>query len=480
MLASFLQKEVCRVRVQSWLNMLAYLVNLGITYGSLTGAFGATNEELSEKYQSLVTPAGYAFAIWGAIFTWEGIFAVAQMFPSLSTSPVVDTVTPWWIFACCFQVAWTLFFAQDLIPGSLVCMLGILLSLVTAILRTDFLPEISLKEYFLLRAPFSLHCGWIIAASVLNINVLADYYMSSQETLLMLAMVPWQHVAVVICVFPCVSLCFPFLCLDMGYGYWAHLSTLFNTDPSFQFAVETAMDRHLLYLGLEFVDVLLESDSQVCLAGIAVIVALFTFAAPRADPLIGLVAAWALLGIYVELENPENLLNMNKFNYIAWPQFVIESVRRTALVLSIASACAASIAIFRSGWQRMRASDKSLTSDDATAVIWPASQVQSKSSAAQFIVQCKRLKLSCFKSDAPASTATTSATTWWKQAIDEWRFCQGEPGEKLSAAPDFLLLPLLQRGGGWWMKQKETGKCRILSMGCLEVFGRFYGGSCHS
>ena len=131
MLASFLQKEVCRVRVQSWLNMLAYLVNLGITYGSLTGAFGATNEELSEKYQSLVTPAGYAFAIWGAIFTWEGIFAVAQMFPSLSTSPVVDTVTPWWIFACCFQVAWTLFFAQDLIPGSLVCMLGILLGLVT-------------------------------------------------------------------------------------------------------------------------------------------------------------------------------------------------------------------------------------------------------------------------------------------------------------------------------------------------------------
>ena len=194
MIAAFCQKEVCHVRVcrlpvQSWANILAYLVNLGITYGSLTGAFGATNEELSEKYQSLVTPAGYAFAIWGAIFTWEGIFAVAQMFPSLSTSPVVDTVTPWWIFACCFQVAWTLFFAQDRILEALICMLGILLSLLTSILRTDFLPEISLKEYFLLRAPFSLHCGWIIAASVLNINVLADYNMSSQETLLMLAMV---------------------------------------------------------------------------------------------------------------------------------------------------------------------------------------------------------------------------------------------------------------------------------------------------
>eukprot|EP00434_Breviolum_minutum_P010256 symbB.v1.2.009050.t1/scaffold569.1/size186053/19 len=291
-----LQKEVCRVRVQSWINMLAYLANVSITYGSLTGAFGATNEELSEKYQTLVTPAGYAFAIWGPIFIWEGIFAVAQMFPSLSTSKVVETVTPWWNCACLFQIGWTLFFAQDRIQGALVCMLGILVSLLTLILRTDYLPEISIKEYFLLRAPFSLHCGWIIAASAVNINVMADYNMSSQETMLMFAM--------------------------------------------------------------------------VCLAGIAVIVALFTVAAPRADPLIGLVAAWALLGIFVELENPENLMNPNKFNFIDWPHFVTEAVRRTALVLSIASACAALIAVGRNVWDwNMRRVEKSLTRDNATAEI---------------------------------------------------------------------------------------------------------------
>mmetsp|Transcript_35089 Transcript_35089/g.48959 ORF Transcript_35089/g.48959 Transcript_35089/m.48959 type:complete len:302 (+) Transcript_35089:50-955(+) len=301
MLAACCQKEVCQVKVfrlplQSWINMLAYLANVSITYGSLTGAFGATNEELSEKYQTLVTPAGYAFAIWGPIFIWEGIFAVAQMFPSLSTSKVVETVTPWWNCACLFQIGWTLFFAQDRIQGALVCMLGILVSLLTLILRTDYLPEISIKEYFLLRAPFSLHCGWIIAATVLNINVLADYNMSSPETMLMFAM--------------------------------------------------------------------------VCLAGIAVIVTLFTVAAPRADPLIGLVAAWALLGIFVELENPENLMNPNKFNFIDWPHFVTEAVRRTALVLSIASACAALIAVGRTTWDwNMGRVEKSLTRDHATAEI---------------------------------------------------------------------------------------------------------------
>ena len=190
-----MQRAVCGVPVQSWLNLVAFLVNLGITYGSLTGAFGKTNPELSEKYQTLITPAGYAFSIWGIIFIWEGVFAVAQMFPSLAASPVVAKITPWWVSACCFQVGWTLFFAQELIPGSLVCMLGILVSLLTGILRTDLLPEISLKEYFLLRAPFSVHAGWIIAASALNTNVLVDYHRGSQATLLMFAMVPclgWQ------------------------------------------------------------------------------------------------------------------------------------------------------------------------------------------------------------------------------------------------------------------------------------------------
>lgn len=109
---------------------------------------------------------------------------------------------------------------------------------------------------------------------------------------------------------------------------------------------------------------------QVCLAGIAVIVTLFTVAAPRADPLIGLVAAWALLGIFVELENPENLMNPNKFNFIDWPHFVTEAVRRTALVLSIASACAALIAVGRTTWDwNMGRAEKSLTRDHATAEI---------------------------------------------------------------------------------------------------------------
>lgn len=77
------------------------------------------------------------------------------------------------------------------------------------------------------------------------------------------------------------------------------------------------------------------------------LVALFALAAPRADPIIALVACWALLGIFVELSDPENLMNLGKFNFIDWPDLIINAVQQTALVLSLASGCASVIAVGR-------------------------------------------------------------------------------------------------------------------------------------
>merc|ERR1719181_542557 len=88
---------------KTWVNLGAYVVNTIVTYTSLTGVFGATNTELSKKYQTLVTPAGWAFSIWGPIFLWEGIFVVAQLFPSFRESTTVLRVSPWWWALCTFQ-----------------------------------------------------------------------------------------------------------------------------------------------------------------------------------------------------------------------------------------------------------------------------------------------------------------------------------------------------------------------------------------
>ncbi|CAJ1423559.1 unnamed protein product [Effrenium voratum] len=173
---------------RNWANLVAFVLNLGITYGSLTGIFGKTNTDLSAKYQTLVTPAGWAFSIWGPIFIWEGVFAATQMCQKWRDSSVVVSMTPFWLAACAFQCLWTVTFAQEQILLSCICMLGILLSLLAGIAWTDrrMFPA---SDFWLLRAPFSLHGGWIVAASAVNINVLGDRFQAEPDTQLALAIV---------------------------------------------------------------------------------------------------------------------------------------------------------------------------------------------------------------------------------------------------------------------------------------------------
>lgn len=182
------QGDVSPMSWRNWVNLSAYIINTIVTYTSLTGIFGATNTELSKKYQTLVTPAGWAFSIWGPIFIWEGIFVVAQLMPRFRCSEVVSKMSCWWWALCSCQVAWTLAFAQDQVSLSLVFMLSILASLLGLSYSTDGL-KLATAEYFLLRAPMSLQLGWIIAASIVNINVQADAARSSQEALLAVAVI---------------------------------------------------------------------------------------------------------------------------------------------------------------------------------------------------------------------------------------------------------------------------------------------------
>merc|ERR1719272_1299608 len=143
-------QDVRALTWKNWLNLAAYLLNTVVTYTSLTGIFGATNTELSNKYQTLITPAGWAFAIWGPIFIWELVFTVAQMCPRFRNSKVVQLISPWWWALCAFQSLWTFAFAQDQVTLALVLMLCILTSLLGMSCSTDGL-RMTLAEYFLLR-----------------------------------------------------------------------------------------------------------------------------------------------------------------------------------------------------------------------------------------------------------------------------------------------------------------------------------------
>jgi hypothetical protein len=165
-----------------------YVVNVGITYASISGVFGATNTDLSKKYQTLITPAGWAFRIWGPIFIWEGIFAAIQLLPNFRSCDSVQSIAPWWWASCVFQILWSITFAAEAITLSFLLMICILVSLLGSLWTGDSKPG-TVAEYWLVRGPLSLQCGWIVAASALNCSVFADATRSSQGVLLTLAIV---------------------------------------------------------------------------------------------------------------------------------------------------------------------------------------------------------------------------------------------------------------------------------------------------
>lgn len=128
-----------------------------------------TNVEMSQRYASLVTPAKWAFAIWGIIYLGEAV-AVAY----LASQPTA-TGTFWvgggpalWLAANAFQGIWAPLFAMEHLSLAAVALAGIAVCM-TCLAFT--MRAASGAEYWAVAAPFWLHAGWTTAASIVNLNL---------------------------------------------------------------------------------------------------------------------------------------------------------------------------------------------------------------------------------------------------------------------------------------------------------------------
>lgn len=118
----------------------------------------------------LITPANYAFIIWGVIYLGLMAYAVYQFHPERRTDPHIQRVNQALILACVAQVIWIFLFTLQYFAASIPAMLVILGSLIQIYLTLDIgRTRASRQRRWMAHIPFSLYLGWIAVATIVNI-----------------------------------------------------------------------------------------------------------------------------------------------------------------------------------------------------------------------------------------------------------------------------------------------------------------------
>ncbi|MEM9998815.1 MAG: tryptophan-rich sensory protein [Bacteroidota bacterium] len=143
-----------------------------IVLNGLAGAgvlFDTNTGDVSNAIPTGVTPAGWAFAIWGVIFTGVLVFAAYQARPS-ARGARYDVLGVPFVSATVLTGLWQIPWLTGRLGLAAVVIVGILASLVWLYVRLDRM-GMTTAERWLLGVPTSLFLAWLTVATPLNITV---------------------------------------------------------------------------------------------------------------------------------------------------------------------------------------------------------------------------------------------------------------------------------------------------------------------
>jgi hypothetical protein len=155
-------------RIRSILVVLATLATIAFNALAATGYInGITPAEVSERFPTVITPAGYAFSIWSIIYLGLLAFSIYQALPeNLDRFAGMRTI---YTASCVLNCAWIYFWHHGFIGvcAGLIVALTIVLILITA----RFKVTVNSVEKLTVKATFGLYAGWVTVASIVNIFV---------------------------------------------------------------------------------------------------------------------------------------------------------------------------------------------------------------------------------------------------------------------------------------------------------------------
>ncbi|AOL24454.1 hypothetical protein Ga0102493_11311 [Erythrobacter litoralis] len=165
-----------RPLVQRIAVILAVVVQIGATFLPDLG-FGEQIGDRSDSVRTLITPSGWAFAIWGPLFLGSAVFAIWQALPAQRDNallariawPAAIALAAQGVWATYTQFANLTFVSAAIILVSLAGLLACLRALALA-------KTLSAGERWFAGLVLSALAAWLTAASIVNISASLVYH----------------------------------------------------------------------------------------------------------------------------------------------------------------------------------------------------------------------------------------------------------------------------------------------------------------
>jgi hypothetical protein len=156
-------------------NTLSLVFALLINGLAGSGVFGGKSVgDVSARYDTLITPAGYAFAIWGLIYLLLLLFVGYQWYAWLRNREdiALKQTGPWFALGNIANGLWIVVWLNEYLGLSVLLIFILLFSLIMLTIRLRLETwDAPVRIIAFVWWPICLYLGWIVLASVANVTV---------------------------------------------------------------------------------------------------------------------------------------------------------------------------------------------------------------------------------------------------------------------------------------------------------------------
>lgn len=156
------------------LALLTFVFTLLMNYLSNTSYFTEqTVGDISDKYSTLITPAGYTFSIWGIIYIGLTAFVIYQLQPlwrQREEIAGVQAIRLLFIGTNLLNGIWILLWLNDQIGMAFLVIVLLFFHLLMILMNLNKRSTDSAYKW-MVDYPFQLYAGWVTLAMIINIAV---------------------------------------------------------------------------------------------------------------------------------------------------------------------------------------------------------------------------------------------------------------------------------------------------------------------